>query len=71
MGKYRLSLRQKILRKKDVPASEIVFRIPRGSVSPAQDYAVIVKYDLVWWPDSSKMETGGCCLAQFENSGSA
>lgn len=80
MGTYQLSLRQRILKPKDVPASEIVFRVPREEADLEEDYSVIVKYDQVWWPEPDLLtdtkpahlhDIASCLPARFETKGTA
>lgn len=80
MGGYQLSLRQKVLMRKDIPAADVLLRFPRGGAAFGQDYSVVVQYDLIWWPEADLLPGGadpawlgdtGCFLTQFEAGGSA
>lgn len=71
VSKYKWFLRQEIQMRKDTPPQAGIFHFPRGPETTGLDYTVILKYDLVWWPEADRWPDSTYLLAQYETDGTA
>ncbi len=71
MSKYKWFLRQEIRTREDMPTQAVFFHLPRGPEGTEPDYTVILKYDLVWWPEKEQRLNRSYLLARYEADGSA